>query len=475
MAGGVIMYYEKELIFDKLKEECGVFGVYNKLDENLGAMTYFGLYALQHRGQESSGIAVVRDGEIHYHKAMGLVNEVFDDEILERLRGNIAIGHVRYSTTGESYVTNAQPLVVKYRAGSVALAHNGNLINTEEIRSKLEEQGVVFQTSIDSEVVANLIARYHTNTIEESIEKTTKEIKGSYALVIMTKDKLIGVRDANGIRPLVLGQLKDGGYVLSSESCGLDAVGARLIRDILPGEMVVIDDNGIVSKQLDSGRKALCMFEYIYFARPDSVMEGRNIYQARCNAGKLLAMEHPVQADVIISVPDSGTAAAIGYAQQSGIPFGEGLIKNRYIGRTFIQPTQKMREVGVKIKLNSLRSALDGKRVVMVDDSIVRGTTSKRLVEALREAGAREVHVRVSSSPVQFPCFYGIDTPTRQELIGANHSQEEIGKIIGADSIGYLSIDGMIRAAQLTQETFCLACFNGEYPILARSSLRCSS
>ena len=450
---------------DKLKEECGVIGIYAPEQEQLSRMAYFGLHALQHRGQESAGIAVNKEGKISYYKEMGLVQEVFSDDIIARLQGDIAVGHVRYSTTGESYVINAQPLVVRYKGGSIALAHNGNLINAGEIRDDLEDQGVIFQTSIDSEVIANLIARYNAFGIEKAIQKTMEQIRGSYALVITYGNKLIGVRDPNGLRPLCIGRI-DGGYVLSSESCAFNVLDAEFVRDVKAGEMVIIEDGQIRSIQHAGGeKKALCSFEFVYFARPDSVLDGQSVYISRRNAGKMLAKEYPVDADIVIAVPDSGTVAAIGYAEESKIPFGEGLIKNRYVGRTFIQPDQKMRELSVRLKLSVLKENIQGKRVVLIDDSIVRGTTSGRIVEMLKTAGAKEVHLRVCSPPVRFSCYFGIDTPTRKSLVGATHSIEEIRDMVGADSLGYLSIEGLLQSVHESGSGLCSACFSGEYPM----------
>lgn len=455
----------KTLDLDKLKEECGVIGIYGPGLNNISQLAYFGLHALQHRGQESAGIAANKGGEIHYYKEMGLVQEVFSDEIIERLQGDIAIGHVRYSTTGESYVTNAQPLVVHHKGGAIALAHNGNLVNANTIREELEDEGVIFQTSIDSEVIANMIARGHKQGIETAIKNTMKQIRGSYALVITCGKKLIGVRDPHGLRPLCIGKI-DGGYVLSSENCAFNVIGAEFIRDVEPGEMVIIEDNQIKSIKYESNaKKALCSFEFVYFARPDSVLDGQSVYVSRRNAGKILAKEHPVDADLVIAVPDSGTVAAIGYAQESKIPFGEGLIKNRYVGRTFIQPDQRMRERSVRLKLNVLKDNVAGKRIVMVDDSIVRGTTSGKIVEMLKAAGAKEVHVRVCSPPVKYSCYFGIDTPSRKNLVGAVHSVEEIREMIGADSLGYLSIEGLIKSTSMETCSLCSACFSGDYPM----------
>lgn len=451
---------------DKLKEACGVFGIYrDKEDAALGRSIFYGLYALQHRGQESAGIAVTSGSGIKYHKEMGLVSEVFNDEILESLSGNIGIGHVRYSTTEANTLINAQPIVVRYKNGSLAVAHNGNLINAPELRKELEEHGAAFQTEIDSEVVAFLIAREQTEDITKAVENCMCQLKGSFALIIMTEDTLIGMRDPHGIRPLCLGKQK-GSYVLASESCALDTIDARFIRDVEPGEIVVINKDGIRSiKKCQDGPSSSCIFEFVYFARPDSVIDGRNVHMARWQAGRLLAEEHPVDADLVIGVPDSGTVSALGYAETAEIPFGIGLIKNRYVGRTFIKATQTSRAIGVKLKLNAVREVVKGKRLVMVDDSIVRGTTSGLIVNLLKEAGAKEVHVRVSSPPIVYSCYFGIDTSTRKELIGAKRNIEEIRKHIGADSLGYLSLDGLIKATRLPAEKFCSGCFTGVYPI----------
>ncbi|SCY72453.1 amidophosphoribosyltransferase [Alkaliphilus peptidifermentans] len=452
--------------FDKLKEECGVVGVYrNNHDARVDKLVYYGLFALQHRGQESAGIAT-NDGDFaHFHKGMGLVSEVFNDTIFEKLRGHIGIGHVRYSTTGESYIANAQPLVVKYRRGSIGLAHNGNLTNAALLRERLEDDGVVFQTTIDSEVIVNLIARYSNEGLAYAIERTMDLIKGAYALVVMTEKELIGVRDPYGLRPLCVGKLDDG-YVIASESCALDVIGAKFVKDVEPGEMVIINEKGMSFKQIEKEvKKSSCIFEYIYFARPDSVIDGVSVYQARKNAGIILANEHPVDADMVIAVPDTSIPAAIGYADTLGIPFGEGFIKNRYIGRTFIQPDQTMREMAVLIKLNPMRQTVEGKRIVMIDDSIVRGTTSGQIVNSLKRAGAKEVHVRISSPPVAHSCYYGIDTPDRNQLIGAIKTVDEIREIIGADSLGYISLKGLKDSVGIDDDPFCHACFCGTYPI----------
>lgn len=453
-------------MFDKFKEACGVFGIYRpQVDPALGRSIFYGLYALQHRGQESAGIAVSSGRGIKYHKEMGLVSEVFSDEILEGLSGNVGIGHVRYTSSEANTLINAQPLVVRYKKGSLAVAHNGNLINAHELRRELEDHGAAFQTEIDSEVIAFLIAREHDEDISEAVVNCADKLKGSYALVIMTEDALIGVRDPNGIRPLCLGKREDF-YVLASESCALDTVDAEFIKDVEPGEIVIINKEGIRSiKKRQGGPSSSCIFEFVYFARPDSVIDGRNVHMARWQAGRLLAEEQPADADLVIGVPDSGTVSALGYAEASGIPFGIGLIKNRYVGRTFIKATPMSRAIGVKIKLNAVREVVKGKRLVMVDDSIVRGTTSGLIVNLLKEAGAKEVHVRVSSPTIVHSCYFGIDTSSRKELIGAQRKVEEIREHIGADSLGYLSLEGLIKATGLPADKFCAGCFTGTYPI----------
>jgi len=449
-----------------MNEECGVFGVYNHAETP--QLIYYGLHALQHRGQESAGIVTSDHRCFTHHRGMGLVTEVFNNENLSELKGMMGIGHVRYSTTGESAVQNAQPLIFKYRGGELAIATNGNLVNAVQIRNQLEKQGSIFQTTSDTEVIAHLIARSMYDEVEEAVKEALGMIKGAYALLIMTNDKLIAALDPNGLRPLALGKL-NGGYVISSETCAFDTIGAEYLREIQPGELLVIDEEGIKSQRFTvQTRRAICSFEYIYFARPDSDIDGINVHLARKRLGKKLAEEHPIEADVVTGVPDSSISAAIGYAEASGIPYELGLIKNRYVGRTFIQPSQELREKGVKMKLSAVRKVVEGKRVVMIDDSIVRGTTSGRIVKMLREAGATEVHVRISSPPVKNPCYYGIDTSTREELIAASKSVEEIREHIQADSLEFLSIDGMIEAiGRKSDEAYrghCLACFNSEYP-----------
>lgn len=449
---------------DKLKEECGVFGIYGP-DLDVSRLTYYGLYALQHRGQESAGIAVSDGKTINLHKNMGLVPEVFSDEILQKLTGKMAVGHVRYSTTGSSLVLNAQPLVCHYSKGMISLAHNGNLINAGEIRERLTREGSVFQSTIDSEVIVNLIARYSQDTIEDAIKKTMAEIRGAYSLVVLTEDKLIGVRDPWGVRPLCIGKLGDA-YIIASESCALDTVGAELVRDVEPGEIVTVTESGLTSCRVDAlPRKGACIFEFIYLARPDSVIDGFYVNEIRRQMGRQLAREYPVDVDIVISVPDSGNAAARGYALESGTAFEDGLMKNRYIGRTFIQPNQAMRDLAVKLKLNPMKNVLKGKKVLMVDDSIVRGTTSGRMVKMLRDAGAKEVHMCVSSPPILWPCYYGIDTSDRDELIAANMSLDGIRKFIGADGLHYLSMEGMLNIFGKSRHSFCTACFDGDYPI----------
>jgi amidophosphoribosyltransferase len=452
---------------DKLREECGVFGVFNNDQHDVARLTYYGLYALQHRGQESTGIAVNDKGTILYHKDMGLVPEVFNDVVLNHLKGQISIGHVRYSTTGASHRENAQPIVIKYKNGQMALAHNGNLVNAGELRRKLEENGAIFQTTNDSEVILSLISRHRiaSQNIEEALLKTIKELKGSYSLLLLTPKRIIGIRDPLGIRPLCIGLL-DNSYVLASETCALDAVGAEYVRDVNPGEIVLIGDNGLTSIQTEvKDESALCIFEFIYFARPDSFLDGVSVHQARIEAGKRLAIEHPVEADLVIGAPDSGLTAAMGFSEQSGIPYGQGLLKNRYVGRTFIQPEQGQRETGVRIKFNAMKNAVEGKRIVMIDDSIVRGTTTKRIVQMLKNAGAKEVHMRVSSPPMTFPCYFGVDIPSRKQLVASSNTVEEIREMIGADSLGYLSIEGLLKTPVGAKCGFCSACFNGCYPI----------
>ena len=459
---------------EHLHEECGVFGIFAPETCDVAATAYYGLFALQHRGQESCGIVVNDDGVFRAYKDVGLVNDVFTPTVLESLgQGSMAVGHVRYGTTGGGGRVNAQPIVVNHVKGSMALAHNGNIVNSSELRRELELEGSIFHTTSDTEVISYIITkeRLHAASIEEAVNRAMNRIHGAYSLCIASPRKLLAVRDEQGFRPLCLGRREtDGAYVVASESCALAAVGATLLRDLEPGEILVISPEGIRSIRDHCGRqaRASCVFEFIYFARPDSVIDGASVHEARLRAGAFLALEHPVQADVVIGVPDSGIDAAIGYARQSGIPYGIGLIKNKYIGRTFISPGQKSREDKVRIKLNTVNETIRGKRVVMVDDSIVRGTTSARIVRLLRDAGAREVHMMVSAPPFLNPCYYGTDIDSREHLIACNHSIEEIAQIIGVDSLGYLSVDSVTKLAAGSGcpmgEGFCTACFSGNYP-----------
>ncbi len=457
-----------------LHEECGVFGIFASETTELAHSVYYGLYALQHRGQESCGIVVNDDGLFSSYRDVGLVNDVFTAERLNALgNGNIAVGHVRYGTTGVSDRINAQPIVVNHTKGRMAIAHNGNIVNSYELRTELELQGSIFQTTSDTEVIAyNIIKeRISSPSIEEAVNRAMNKIKGAYSLVIMSPSKLIAVRDENGFRPLCYGRRDDGSYVVASETCALDAVGAKFIRDLEPGEILIFDKNGTrsITDHIGRAKRAICVFEYIYFARPDSIVEGCSVHQARLRAGSFLALEHPVNADVVVGVPDSGIDAAIGYSRQSGIPYGIGFIKNKYIGRTFISPGQKSREDKVRIKLNPIAETIKGKRVILVDDSMVRGTTSARTVKLVREAGAAEVHMRFSAPPFLNPCYYGVDIDSRENLIACHHSIDEIAKIIGVDSLGFLSVESAKKLAcggkhGINPDGFCTACFSGEYP-----------
>ena len=453
-----------------LREECGVFGVYSPETYGIADTVYYGLFALQHRGQESCGIVVNDDGVFSPYKDTGLVNDVFTPEIIERLgEGSIAVGHVRYGTTGSNDRSNAQPIVVNHVKGKMALAHNGNLVNSGELRRELELQGSIFHTTSDTEVISYIITkeRLTAPSIEQAVNRAMDKLKGAYSLVVMSPSKLIAVRDEHGFRPLCYGKTSDGRYIVASESCALDAVGAQFIRDIKPGEIVVFDKNGVRTIEDHCNKKpcTLCVFEYIYFARPDSIIDGCCVHSARVRAGAFLALQHPVQADVVIGVPDSGLDAAIGYSKQSGIPYGIGFIKNKYIGRTFIAPGQKNREDKVRIKLNPIPDTVRGKRIVMIDDSIVRGTTSARIVKLLREAGASEIHMRVSAPPFLNPCYYGTDIDSRDNLIACKHSTDEIAEIIGVDSLGYLSIENVKQIAKgMNGCGYCTACFDGVYP-----------
>jgi amidophosphoribosyltransferase len=442
---------------------CGIFGVIGHGEAS--NLTYLGLYALQHRGQESAGIASSDGDVITFHKEMGLVADIFSEDVLGRLPGHIAIGHVRYSTTGSSELKNAQPFVVDFENGSIALAHNGNLVNAHVLKQELEVSGSIFQSTMDTEVIVHLIARSRRSRIEDRIVDALTQVRGAYSLLFLTRDKLIAVRDPHGIRPLVLGRIKEG-HVVCSESCALDLIEGTLVRDVEPGEMIVIDDRGVHSSRPFFPAPAhFCVFEYIYFARPDSIMGGVSVYEVRKRLGHELARMHPADADVVIAVPDSGVPAAIGYSEESGIPFELGLIRNHYVGRTFIEPQQSIRHFGVKIKLNAVRGVVDGKRVVVVDDSIVRGTTGRKIIKMIRAAGAKEIHVRISSPPTAFPCFYGIDTPLRRDLIAATHSLEEINTYLTSDSLGYLTIDALYSCVPKTEKGYCDSCFSGNYPV----------
>ncbi|NQT30972.1 MAG: amidophosphoribosyltransferase [Deltaproteobacteria bacterium] len=446
-----------------MHESCGVFGVYAP-GEDVARLTFFALFALQHRGQESAGIATADGKRLQVDARMGLVSQAFDEASLSRLSGDIAIGHNRYSTRGSSRKANAQPLLVGKGSNAIAIAHNGNIVNAEHLQKELSDQGYTFQTSTDTEVIANLILSSPEKRWEDRIRYAMHRLQGAYSLTLLTNNTLYGVRDPLGVRPLCLGTL-NGGWVIASESCALDHLGANVIREIEPGEIVSISANGVKSEREEVERKAICIFEYIYFARPDSVINGRLLYPARQAMGEILAQEHPVDADLVMGVPDSATPAAIGYSRCSGIPLCEGLLKNRYVGRTFIEPDQRIRDLGVKLKFNPLPQMLEGKRLVVIDDSIVRGTTTPKIVELLRRAGAKEVHVRICAPPLRYPCFFGVDMATRWELIAAQKTVPEVRDFIGADSLGYLSIDGLVKAVGLPEDTFCLACFTGDYPI----------
>lgn len=455
--------------FDKIHEECGIFGIYSSKNYEIASDVYYGLFALQHRGQESCGIVVNDDGLFNFYKDIGLVNDVFNQDILTKLgEGSIAIGHVRYGTTGSTDRENAQPLVVNHVKGRMALAHNGNITNSLELRTELELNGSIFHTTSDTEVISYLITkeRLSKSSIEDAVSSAVNKIKGAYSFVLMSPAKLIAVRDRHGFRPVCFGKTDDGTYVVASESCALDAVNAKFIRDLEPGEIIVFSKDGIrsITEHCNKVPKASCVFEYIYFSRPDSVIDGCTVSTARIRAGEFLARTHPVEADVVIGCPDSGIDSAIGYARESGIPFMTGFIKNKYIGRTFISPTQKMRENQVRIKLNPVKEVVNGKRVVLVDDSIVRGTTSRRVVKLLLDAGAKEVHLRISSPPFLNPCFYGTDIDSKENLIACKYSVEEIAKFIGADTLGYLTLEQVKMLTGKYCDGFCTACFDGNYP-----------
>ncbi len=456
---------------DKLREECGVFGMYDFEGNDVASTIYYGLFALQHRGQESCGIAVSKTSgppkNVMSYKGMGLVNEVFTQENLQKMKGDIGVGHVRYSTAGASTRENAQPLVLNYVKGTLSLAHNGNLINAKELREELEYTGAIFQTSIDSEVIAYHIARERlaSRTVEEAVRRAAEKLEGAFSLVVASPRKLVGARDPFGFKPLCIGK-RDHAYILASETCALETVGAEFVRDVLPGEVVTITPEGIrsdTSLSLPEEKEARCIFEYIYFARPDSQIDGVSVYTSRIRAGKFLAMDSPAEADLVTGVPESGNAAALGYSLESGIPYGTAFVKNTYVGRTFIKPGQSSRESSVRVKLNVLKEAVRGKRIIMIDDSIVRGTTSDRIVQMLRDAGAKEVHVRISSPPFLHPCYFGTDIPEHGQLIAHNRSVEEIQNLIGADSLGYLKMERLSEMAE--GRSICKGCFTGNYPL----------
>ncbi|HWV39027.1 MAG TPA: amidophosphoribosyltransferase [Vulgatibacter sp.] len=449
-------------MFDKLKEECGVFGIWG--NPEAANLAYLGLHALQHRGQESAGIVSSDGTTLHMHKELGLVTDVFDADKLARLPGSAAIGHVRYGTAGGRGIKNAQPFAVDCGGRPVAIAHNGNLVDATARRAELEKDGAIFFSTSDTEVVLHLLARQQSGDFPTRIVRALERVQGAYSLLFLTDDAMVGVRDPRGFRPLILGRLKEA-WILASETCALDLIEAEYVREVEPGEMVVIDADGVHSSfPFPKAPPARCIFEHVYFARPDSLVFGTSVYEARTRAGAQLAKEHPVDADIVIPCPDSGVPAAIGYAEASGIPFAMGLVRSHYIGRTFIEPTQSIRHFGVKLKLNALRKVLEGKRVVVVDDSIVRGTTSRKVVKMLRSAGASEIHLRISSPPTSWPCYYGVDTPSRAELISASHTVDEIAKYVTADSLGYLSLEGLHQAVG-SMEGYCHACFSGDYPV----------
>jgi amidophosphoribosyltransferase len=448
---------------DKFHDECGLFGVWNHREA--ANLTYLGLYALQHRGQESAGIAATDGVNLHTEKAMGWVADVFSPERLRRLPGHRAIGHVRYSTAGASRLRNAQPITANTARGPIAIAHNGNLTNAESLRREMERDGAIFQSNSDTEVILHLLARAPAGPLEERLPHALARVTGAYSLLILTPEAMYAVRDPGGFRPLTLARLDDT-WVVASETCALDLIEAKAERDVEPGEIVIVSDEGVRSiHPFPPGERLQCVFEYVYFARPDSVLWGKNVHTVRKALGRELAREHPVEADVVIPVPDSGTSAALGFSEQSGIHYEMGLIRNHYVGRTFIEPQQGIRHFGVKVKLNPMREMLEGRRVVVIDDSIVRGTTSRKIVRMVRNAGAAGVHMRISSPPIQWPCYYGIDTPNRKELIGASHSVEEIRRYLGADSLGYLSLEGMLKGTGSDPGNFCHACFTGQYRV----------
>jgi amidophosphoribosyltransferase len=449
--------------FDKFKEECGVFGIFGHPEA--ANLTYLGLYALQHRGQESAGIAATDGGQVRLCKMMGHVADVFSEKVLEQLPGHIAIGHVRYSTAGGSQVDNAQPILIDCAHGQIAVGHNGNLVNASELKHELVKRGSIFQTSTDTEVILHLYARSRAASVDDALIEAISNVQGAFSLVLMTKDRLIAVRDPHGFRPLALGRLGDA-VIVCSETCALDLIGATYVRDVEPGEVVIVTAGGVRSfKPFAPAPPSQCIFEHVYFSRPDSYVFGESVNEVRTNLGRLLAREKPADADVVVPVPDSGVCAAVGFAEESGIPMRVGLIRNHYVGRTFIEPQQSIRHFGVRVKLNPVRSILEGKRVVLVDDSLVRGTTSRKIVKMVKAAGAKEVHLRISCPPTISPCFYGVDTPRRSELIAATHTLDEIQKYIGADSIGYLSLEGLLASVGTRRNAYCTSCYTGQYPV----------
>jgi amidophosphoribosyltransferase len=448
---------------DKPHDQCGVFGIYGHPEA--AKLTYLGLHSLQHRGQESAGICTMDNGRLYNHKRMGLVADIFDETAFKELPGKVAIGHVRYSTTGSSQLRNAQPIAVEYAQGSLAIAHNGNLVNARRIRDELEARGSIFVSTVDSEVIVHLIARSSQRTLVEALISSLQKVRGAYALLILSDDGILGMRDPNGFRPLCLGQL-DGSWVLASETCAFDIIDAKYVRDVEPGEIVFINENGLVSiKPFEKTTSSMCIFEYIYFARPDSRIFNTSVQKVRKQLGRILAQESLVPADVVVPVPDSSNMAATGFAEESKIPYEMGLIRNHYVGRTFIEPNQAIRDFGARLKYNAVKESLEGKRVILIDDSIVRGTTMRKIVKMLRNVGAREVHLRITSPPIISPCFYGMDFPSRKELIAATHSLEEIKTYLRVDSLAYLSVEGMMKAVRGTPEGHCTACFTAQYPV----------
>lgn len=455
---------------DKMSEECGVFGIFNADGESSAAeLSYLGLIALQHRGQESAGICANHQGDFNLHKGMGLVENVFTEEDIQNLKGEMAVGHVRYSTSGSSKLANAQPILINSIKGDLSLAHNGNLINGAELRNNLEQNGSIFHSTLDTEVIAHLTARSFEDDIKEALIQSLHQLKGAFSLVVMTEDTLIAVRDPKGFRPLSLGKLGDS-YVVASESCAFDIIGAEFMRDVEPGEVLIINKDGIESRRYTAETETrLCVFEYIYFARPDSSIAGQNVLLARKEMGRQLAKEMDIEADIVVPVPDSGIAAALGFAEEAGIPYAQGILRNRYLGRTFIQPTQEIRDLKVRLKLSPVKEIIKDKKVILIDDSIVRGTTSKQIISRIKEAGAKEVHMAISSPPVEHPCYFGLDTSRRQELIASSNSIEEISESIEADSLHYLSQAGMLKSIEVDEKLgFCTACFDGEYPAAKR-------